>query len=161
MKLAAIDHHQASTSIWMLDSGASNHYTSNCNCFVTFESTKPVPIESASSLIYGCGKGDVVLHLSCGTISIPDVIYVPSIVKTVNLISIGQLEARGIEFTMKNGKCFVWKQGSLWAIATRINNVYLLCEIDDTHMNQCLVSFLSSASFPALSSEKDPRRVDT
>ena len=145
-----------SSSAWMLDSGASNHYTSNRASFITFEPTPPIPIETASSIIHGSGKGDIVLRLSCGTIRISDVIYVPSVLN-VNLLSIGQLEAKGIEFTMKNGKCFVWKHGSLWAVASRTNNVYLLHELDltGTHTAHSLVSF------PALSSDKEPRRVDT
>ena len=135
-------------SSWMLDSGASNHYTSNKEHFMTFENTAPIPIETASTIVYGYGKGDIVLHLTCGTIRISDVIYVPSMNQHTNLLSIGQLEAKGIEFTFKSGRYFVCKTGGLWATATRRNNVYVCEEINSAN---------SMVSYPAMSSPKDSR----
>jgi len=78
------------TPRWMLDSGASNHYTANRNSFATFNKMKPVPIETASKIIYGEAIGDVILELTCGTIRISEVIYALQMVKHTNLISVGQ-----------------------------------------------------------------------
>lgn len=134
---------------WMLDSGASNHYTSDKSCFVTFELISPIRIETASEIIYGQGRGEIILTLNCGTIRIPDVIYVPKLVKDTNLLSVGQLESRGIEFRFKNGKCYMWKQGSLWAVAPRVNNVYYLELIEHAAMMKQMVSFPTTIERPS------------
>lgn len=139
---------------WMLDSGASNHYTSNRNCFISFHTSNPIPVTTAGGTIYGHGRGDIILNLSCGPIRITDVIYVPEMSKDTQLISIGQLESKGLEFTFRNGKCYVWKNGSLWAVATRSNNVYLLTELQHETTSPIV-------SFPALTSPKEARRIDT
>jgi len=122
------------TPRWMLDSGASNHYTANRHSFATFNNLTPVPIETASKIIYGIAIGDVILELTCGTIRISEVIYVPQMVNHTNLISVGQLEGHGLEFTIKNGVWNIWKAGSLWAAAQRENNVYFLQELHQAHM---------------------------
>lgn len=152
---------------WMLDSGASNHYTSNRDCFISFEPSNPIPVVTAGGTIYGHSRGDIVLNLTCGSIRITGVIYVPEMAKDTQLISIGQLESKGLEFTFKNGQCFVWKNGSLWAVATRSNNVYLLTELHNV-ANSAVISYpalqlhhVGNQSFPALTSPKEPRRIDT
>jgi len=76
-------------------------------------------------------------------------------VKHMNLISVCQLEDRGLEFTIKKGIWNIWKAGSLWAAAHRENNVYFLQELHQTHMMSQLISY------PALGSEKQLRRTDT
>jgi len=86
---------------WMLDSGASNHHTGNRDRFAAFNKIKPIHIETACKIIYGEGIGDVILELACGTIRIPEVIYVPQMVKHTSLRSVGQLEVCGLEFTIK------------------------------------------------------------
>jgi len=52
--------------------------------------------------------------------------YSTDLLPNTHLISIGQLEAKGLEFTLKNGKCFMFKQGALWAVANRESFVYYL-----------------------------------
>ena len=138
---------------WLLNSGASNHYTSNRDYFITFDSSPPIPIETAGGIVYGCGRGDILLPLTCGTIRISNVIHVPSMNARTNLISIGQLESQGLEFTFKRGYCYVWKGGSLWAVASRVSNVYVLDELLPDAAN-CMVSF------PVLASPKEGRRVE-
>lgn len=45
-----------------------------------------------------------------------------------HLISVGQLESKGLEFSMKNGKCYVFRLGALWAVAQREICVYYLVD---------------------------------
>ena len=141
---------------WMFDSGASNHYTSRRSQFESFQSIPSIKIETASGFIYGTGKGDVLLNLSCGVIRIPDVVYVPDLKEHTNLISVGQLEDSGMEITMRNGRCYVWQKGSLWASGTREHFVYYLDEMTEAVNN--LITYpmnptnthTSHKTFPAL-----------
>jgi len=85
-------------------------YTSNLQLLTNAIAIDPTPVETANEIM---AKGDLVLHLSCGTITIADVMYSTDLLPNTHLISIGQLEAKGLEFTLKNGKCFMFKQGAL------------------------------------------------
>ena len=87
----------------MLDSGASNHYTASRSVFVSFRKTPRIPIETASDTLYGAGIGDVILHLTCGSIRVTDVMFVPDMIPHTSLISVGQLESKGITFTIDAG----------------------------------------------------------
>lgn len=137
----------------MLDSGASNHYTLNRDLFVSFHKTKPTPIETASTILFGEGAGDVILNLTCGTIQITNVIYVPKMIKHTSLILIGQLKQRGLTFSIDNGVWKMWRDGSLWAVAKKENNVYFLKEVDTSNKEM--------VSFPAMGNNKEPRRTNT
>ena len=149
-------------SRWMLDSGASNHYTANRTCFVTYRKIHPLTIETASHPVHAVAIGDVVLHLTCGPIRLTDVMHVPDMVVHTNLISVGQLESKGITFTIKNGVWNLWKEGSLWAIATRDHSVYFLQEI--SHPSAAMVSFPISSgvlAYPASTTPAPNLRIDT
>jgi len=119
---------------WLMDSGASNHYTSNHQLPTNAIVIDPTPIKTANEIIHATAKGYLVLYLSCGTISIADVMYSTDLLPNTHLISIGQLEAKGLEFTLKNGKRFIFKQGTLWAVANRGDFVYCLEECSPNAM---------------------------
>ena len=98
----------------------------------------------------------MLLNLSCGVIRIPDVVYVPDLKEHTNLISVGQLEDSGIEIPMRNGRCYVWHKGSLWASGKRKHFVYYLDEMTEAVNN--LITYptnptntqTSHITFPAL-----------
>jgi len=147
---------------WLLDSGASNHYTSDKSCFHTLKEIKPREVETASGHVWGTAIGDVILRLSCGTISIPDVMYVPGLNNNTYLISIGQLEDRGLEFHFKQRKCLIYKGGSLWAIGEKSNMVYWLYQLDDSRLQQQTISFppIMDSAKPVLSSYNMKKKTD-
>jgi len=148
---------------WLLDSGASNHYTSDKSCFHTLKEIKPREVETASGHVWGTAIGEVILQLSCGSISIPDVMYVPGLNDNTYLISIGQLEDRGLEFHFKQRKCLIYKGGSLWAVGEKSNMVYWLYQLDNPRLQQQTISFPSimDSAKPVLSSYNMKRKTDT
>ena len=154
-------------SRWLLDSGASNHYTSDVHLLTDVRSIPPTPVETANKVIYATAKGTLVLHLTCGTISITDVMYVPDLLPNTHLISIGQLESKGLEFHMRNRKCYMFKLGALWAVAPRENFVYYLQECSPEQLAMHMNSFppiIPPLPFSAkiiLSSYNAKRRTDT
>jgi len=147
---------------WLLDSGASNYYTSDKSCFYTLKEIKPREVETASGHVWGIAIGEMILQLSCGTISIPDVMYIPGLNDNTYLISIGQLEDQGLEFHFKQRKCLIYKGGSLWAVSEKSNMVYWLYQLDDPRLQQQTTSFPPmDSAMPVLSSYNMKRRTDT
>ena len=93
---------------WLLDSGASNHYTSDVSLLTNVVEIRPTPVETANKVVHATARGSLILHLSCGTISISDVMFVPDLLPNTHLISVGQLESKGLEFHMRHGKCYMF-----------------------------------------------------
>ena len=151
--------HSNSSSRWLLDSGASNHYTSNLDLLSDIRYITPTAVETANKIIYATAKGTLILHLTCGTICISDVMYVPDLLPNTHLISIGQLESKGLDFRIKDGKCFMFKLGTLWAVAPRENFVYYLQECTPAQLALHINSFPTAK--PVLSSYNAKHRTDT
>ena len=152
-------------SRWLLDSGASNHYTSNVHLLTDVHAIPPTPVETANKVIHATAKGTLILRLTCGMICITDVMYVPDLLPNTHLISIGQLESKGLEFHMRNRKCYMFKLGALWAVAPRENFVYYLQECSPEqlamHMNSFPPIISPSSAKIILSSYNAKRRTDT
>ena len=75
-------------AIWMLDSGASWHFTYNTNNFVELEAITPLPIYTANGQTEITGKGTVIFTVDGCTIRVYPVYYILDI-KT-RLLSLGQ-----------------------------------------------------------------------
>ena len=82
------DESSENEAIWMLDSGASWHFTYDTNNFVELEAITPVPIYTANGQTEITGKGTVIFTVDGCTISVYPVYYIPDI-KTP-LLSLGQ-----------------------------------------------------------------------
>ena len=83
-------------SEWLLDSGASLHYTGNINDFVEYQPLlTPSEIRTATSVTQMVGKGTVILTLETGEhIRIFPVYYVPGLVS--RLLSLGTFLQKGM-----------------------------------------------------------------
>ena len=89
-----------STSIFHLDSGATNHV---CNRFEMFNSLEDVrrPIV--------CANGEITYALGIGCIgSLANVLYAPEFV--ANLVSISMLEQLGFSINFKDSRCTLYSQ---------------------------------------------------
>ena len=49
---------------WMLDSGASMHFTHDINDFVDYEAITPIPCKTATSVTSIIGKGAIILDVA-------------------------------------------------------------------------------------------------
>ena len=81
-------------AIWMLDSGASWHFTYNTNNFVELEAITPLPIYTANGQTEITGKGTVIFTVDGCTIRLYPIYYIPDI-KT-RLLSLGQFLQSGL-----------------------------------------------------------------
>ena len=75
-------------AIWMLNSGASWHFTYDTNDFIELEAITPLPIYTANGQTEITGKGTVIFMVDRCTIRVYPIYYIPDI-KT-RLLSLGQ-----------------------------------------------------------------------
>ena len=94
---------------WMLDSGASWHFTYKANDFIEPEAIPPVPIYTADGRTDITGKGTVIFTVDGRTIRVYPVYHVPDI--NTCLLSLGQFLQSGLhlrgsarEITLRQGQ---------------------------------------------------------
>jgi len=64
---------------WIVDSGASHHMTSQQGYFVTYYPDSTTVTLANNSIVKAAGRGDVVLLLPSGDITLKDVLHIPSL----------------------------------------------------------------------------------
>ncbi|GJU99983.1 putative RNA-directed DNA polymerase [Tanacetum coccineum] len=93
--------------MWFLDSGCSNHMCGDKDRFVDLDSgfSNSVKLGNNTRMMVS-GKGSVKLFLNGATYVIKDVYYVPDLKN--NLLSIGQLQQKGLSFLFQSDVCKVF-----------------------------------------------------
>ena len=76
---------------WLIDSGASNHFTANRDLLLDFPPIQPKYICTGNGFITTHEIGDVVVHFPQDITIIQPVIWVPGLQGFSNLLSIPQL----------------------------------------------------------------------
>ena len=79
---------------WLLDSGASMHFTNNINDFVDYQTTTTIKVVTANGSTQVRGKGAVILVINQKAVRIEPVYHIPDL--TTKLISLGQLVQSGL-----------------------------------------------------------------
>ena len=74
---------------WLLDSGASMHFTNDINDFVDYQIITPIKVVTANGSTQVKGKGAVILVINQKAVRIEAVYHIPDL--TTKLISLGQL----------------------------------------------------------------------
>ena len=82
---------------WLIDSGATNHFTSRRNILTNFREVPDIAIDTGNGRIFGKGFGDVKVNLPApfGTLVIQQVMWVPDLAGYSNLLSVPQLTDHG------------------------------------------------------------------
>nr|GEZ46261.1 hypothetical protein [Tanacetum cinerariifolium] len=93
--------------MWFLDSGCSNHMCGDKDRFIDLDSrfSNSVKLGNNTRMMVS-GKGSVKLFLNGATYVIKDVYYVPDLKN--NLLSIGQLQQKGLSFLFQSVVCKVF-----------------------------------------------------
>jgi hypothetical protein len=88
-------------TLWLLDSGASSHFTQEINDFIEYCTPLPherIPVNTASNKIYVVGEGSVLLKHYLGdklvTTCLTKVLHIPDI--TARLLSMGKFLQQGL-----------------------------------------------------------------
>uniref|UniRef100_A0A2N9FY74 Integrase catalytic domain-containing protein n=1 Tax=Fagus sylvatica TaxID=28930 RepID=A0A2N9FY74_FAGSY len=144
--------------VWFLDSGCSNHMCANKEWFSDLdeEFRESVKLGNNSKMAV-LGKGNIRLQIAGVTQVITDVFYIPELKN--NLLSIGQLQERGVALLIQHGVCRVYhpKKGLIMQTAMSANRMFiLLARIlpkaptcfqtileDNTHLWHCRYGHLS------------------
>lgn len=126
--MAYVEKHQARREdAWFLDSGCSNHMCGDQTMLIDLNESFRHSVKLGNNTrINVMGKGSVKLMLN-GIIHVfQEVYYVPDLRN--NLISIGQLQERGLDILFKGGKCKVFhpRRGLIIQTDMSINRMFIL-----------------------------------
>jgi len=120
--MALVDSKKAASKhIWFLDSGCSNHMCGNKNMFCDLDNSfrESVKLGNNSGLTVQ-GKGMVRLWVNGIVFMITWVFYVLDLKN--NLLSIGQLQEKGIVMLIQHGKCKIFRYEKGLIIETKITH---------------------------------------
>ena len=108
--MAYVEKYKATRDeIWFLDSGCSNHMSVNREWFSELnESFKQTVKLGNDSRIAVMGKGSVRMQVNGIVQVISNVYYIPELKN--NLLSIGQLQEKGLAVLIQNGTCKVYHE---------------------------------------------------
>ena len=100
-------NHANREEVWFLDSGCSNHMSGNREWFsdldVQFRQTVKLGNNSRMAVV---GKGNVRMQVNGITQVISEVYYIPELKN--NLLSVGQLQEKGVAILIQHGTCKVF-----------------------------------------------------
>ncbi|MCH80155.1 copia-type polyprotein [Trifolium medium] len=146
---------QHKNKVWFIDSGCSNHMCGIKEWFfdldTNFRETVKLGDNSQMKVV---GKGNVKLHIHGMTQVITAVYYIPELKN--NLLSLGQLQKKGLTFVFKNDWCKVYHQSKGLIMTSQIaaNQLYpIIAEAkpacfqtsskDTTHLWHCRYGHLN------------------
>lgn len=105
--MACMDSDDDRKNRWFFDSGCSNHMSGDLSKFSQLDDKYQHSVKLGNNYKMKIhGKGRVKLCVNGIKHILTDVFYVPGL--TNNLLSVGQLQERGIGVLMQSGKCKVY-----------------------------------------------------
>jgi len=138
--MAYVEQNQANRDeVWFLDSGCSNHMTGSKEWFSELEEgfnrTVKLGNDTRMSVV---GKGSVKVKVNGVTQVIPEVYYVPELRN--NLLSLGQLQERGLAILIRDGTCKVYhpSKGAIMETNMSGNRMFFLLASKPQKNSLCL-----------------------
>lgn len=130
---------------WFLDSGCSNHMSGHKDFFSELDENFHRSIKLGDNCsIDVMGKGRI--HLQVNNISqvISEVFYIPDLKN--NLLSIGQLQKRGLAILFQNNKCKVYHPERDLIIDTNmtLNRMFIILAKIQLHEKNCFITLALS-----------------
>nr|XP_015900221.1 uncharacterized protein LOC107433446 [Ziziphus jujuba var. spinosa] len=139
ISLLMVSHIQEETNenLWYLDIGCSNHMCGVKSAFSDLDESFRNTIKFGdNSTVSVMGKERVSIQTKRNsTLSIPDVLYVPDLKS--NLLSVGQLQEKGYEISIKDGICRIQDDnlGLIAHVRMTVNRMFPLYLHKTTHSN--------------------------
>lgn len=133
--------------VWFLDSGCSNHMCGKRQCFSDFDGTYRHSVKLGNNTrMEVMGKGNIWLKLEGATQVITDVYYVPDLKN--NLLSIGQLQERGLAILIKHGVCKLYhpRRGLIMQTWMTANRMFVLLASMVPESSTCLQTMTEDES---------------
>lgn len=116
------------TAAWVMDSGASEHMSSERESFTQFKALeeKKRIVTASGDVMFAEGTGNIELLAFDGVewkpVELKDVLFVPQI--KFNLFSISQAMDKNCLVTVNNSGCVITREGRNVALGTRNGNLY-------------------------------------
>lgn len=137
--MACIDMNKVNgEDMWFLDSGCSNHMCGKKEYFSDFDESFRVSVKlgNNSSMVV-MGKGNVRLQINGRAQIITGVFYVPDLKN--NLLSIGQLQEKGLNILFQGKKCKVFhlEKGLIMETKMASNRMFILHAISQPIASTC------------------------
>jgi hypothetical protein len=133
--------------LWFLDSGCSNQICGKKEMFTDLDDTfrKSVKLGNNSSLAV-LGKGNVRMEVNGIMQVITGVFYVPDLQN--NLLSIGQLQEKGLIFVIKQGKCRIYhpERGLIWETVMVANRMFIIQARTQSQGQKCFTTTIEDQS---------------
>jgi len=125
---------------WILDSGCSNHMTSDGSKFITYEKLNtPVAFTFANGQkAEAVARGDVQLQVGSLQITLKSALHVPA--SKVNLVSINKIQDTGAQVEFSSGTCKVYKNSKLLFEAGCRSGLYMIRDISKPSKHTALVT---------------------
>ena len=124
--------------MWFLDSGCNNHMCGKKEYFSDFDGSfrDSVKMGNNSSMLV-MGKGNIRLQVNGKVQIITGVFYVPELKN--NLLSIGQLQEKGLNILFQGKKCKVFhpKKGLIMETKMALNQMFILHAISQPIASAC------------------------
>ena len=99
--------------MWLIDRGASNHYTSLRHILSDFKPIPRVKIITGKGYVTAVGIGNVTLHTSVGLRTVFDVMWVPELTGPHHLLSIPQLISKRCDIRMSIGGASIYNKDGI------------------------------------------------
>ena len=138
---------------WVVDSGATNHITDDRSIFTSFRSVNGPSITTAGmGALQATGRGDIsIVAANRVQVTIKDVMYVPGLGH--NLLSLAQLEDRGISYRSEKGRMEFVRQGKVIRHAIRRGRTYILSGVKEKGLGQEAALIAAQGAAPAITEE--------
>jgi len=120
-------HNSTKEEVWFLDSGCSNHMSGNKLWFTELDEKFRHSVKLGNnSRMAVMGKGCVKLKVAGAIQRIDEVYYIPELRN--NLLSIGQLQEKGLAILIKNNTCKLFHptRGLIMEIAMTVNRMFIM-----------------------------------
>lgn len=117
---------------WLIDSGATSHYTVDRAILQNFKIIPSVEISTGKGGIYALGTGEVTLQLpaplSC--VIVKEVLWVPDLAGYSNLLSVPQLTQAGYWVLFEDRWSYMYKDNKAVALGSFRNRAYYLDTVE-------------------------------
>jgi hypothetical protein len=125
--MALVDHEEINTEhTWYLDSGCSNHMCGDKTLFSELDNSFTESVKLGNNSKLGVqGKGRIRFEVRGIVFVIPEVFYVPDLKN--NLLSLGQLQEKGMKVLIKHGKCKIFHASKGLIIESKITQNRMFC----------------------------------
>lgn len=138
-------------SIFLFDSGASNHFCFERNLFVNFTETRKI-VKQGKGELKATGVGEIPIYLKgengFAKVTLSNVLFVPDLNK--NLISLGVIEGKGFSYCGMNGYLSIFNQNN--KLILKVRNQKCLYPVIAIQPNkfECNTNFVNSVDVKSL-----------